>query len=1251
MSNNINSMRSLDELSNLVKSDAQDMSQMNSHVAITKHLKKTPGKLSGMETLTEALEYFKTVSDGCRCVRDGLQHIRVSSGPADYRVADEADRRELEGRLHHVECMVADSIYTQTGIIYNWNEIFRLLHDPIYKGTEKGKRKVVYSTAVPARPVGDAGYNMWNGLQIIDLDIKDAGIAEQLKEALFNILSQKHWFIGICKSASGKGLHVWTKITPVSATTEERRVEYLCNYRMKYSYVYLAMLAHATEIGYTKDDVIKYLDMAMAKPQQGIFISSDDTAKLSVNFYDARLDINFEAAYGEGAESIDWISHKDLKHIFTKLEWFNKDNFDKSRNIKPSNITNTDSRDASKSVRRHYKHAQRWQLANTLTSLYGYDKALQLMTEICSDTDLKELRADVKTASIHNKPVSLWAIKTLNKVHGFNIKMTGDNGSIIPGDTATEEPVSPTGILGSTGDTLMMHLKKNQYLSDIKDDIISNLSTITLLEAGAGYGKTEMIKALGARVLLVLPFTSTIKAKIEKSAVTEDWLYFYGDKQPQLTDILSKKSMSMTVDKFSKLNIHEINAGEFDYIVFDESHLIFTSSYRNVMSPAVQRLANTSTKVILMTGTPTGELLFFPNIRHIRVEKDDTRIKRFTAHMCPTETEQRIEMCRAMAADVMSGKKVLFPTNKGSMYFDQITGLVQQELNAAGFGRRLKAFYYKKSNFGTKDMDDINFNKTVGDNDIITCTSYLSVGVDICDRSVFSVYFDQIWISQDMEQFANRIRNNDLYINLFLKKRDKDGIPVNYEVVHPFDLSINEDDLAMAHDIVKMCNDAVERNLEEYTYNTFIEQMLAANKHIKYDESTGKHYVDETAYKLSLFEDRYSDYATQFRVMAAGMKYYGYEFVIKDYTAEVAPDRRAAAEEYIKNIRNIRFNAVTAATYDLINHITDTNIDLYREVMRGNYDILRAPEYASVRERNNLYTCDLEVIEKNIPIILSLYKFYDIGTIRSIYEYCTNSKMNKINFAALGRVRKFVSIEHARQKKRLDFPVMKFVRDARKVVEASPKMTKTEIAKFLAGWTVKYANSIPHVIVQDTKFLQKLYDYAAELWRVVIVQENTRTGTVIVKPFKLLWEKKTSLKDIYDIPATQEFFMQELIDKVKEEEGNAVGNAVSAGNIEDEENEYIDSKEFEHTVKYNIIDVREELTSLVSKSFDYSDYSSRRDSETVTANARFLENQYKHNRLAGTVFAQVAPMKASQSYIGTKEADLFKKETQDVLNY
>jgi hypothetical protein len=300
----------------------------------------------------------------------------------------------------------------------------------------------------------------------------------------------------------------------------------------------------------------------------------------------------------------------------------------------------------------------------------------------------------------------------------------------------------------------------------IKDDILNNLSHITLLEAGAGYGKTEMIKAFSAKTLLVLPFTSTIKAKVESSDTTKDWLYFYGNKRPTIDDLFSGKSMSMTIDKFSRLNLYELDQAGFEYIVIDESHLLFTSSYRDVMSPAIQRIANCKAKVVMMSGTPTGELLFFPGIKHIKVIKEDLRKKEFELNMVPTQLEMLIEMCKSMAHDIIDGKKILYPTNNGTLYYEQIIGLVKKYLLELGYCEELKSFYYKKSNYGEKTMDLINVDKTIGENHIVFCTTYLSVGVDIADKYRFSVYFNETWMPQDIEQFANRLRNNDLYIRM-----------------------------------------------------------------------------------------------------------------------------------------------------------------------------------------------------------------------------------------------------------------------------------------------------------------------------------------------------------------------------------------------------------------------------------------------------------------------------------------------------
>ena len=426
------------------------------------------------KTLTETLNEFKQMT---KSYNDFVQNNDNELTYSEYnfiKCTREEQEQFFNDQLQLLECLVTNSIYDKQGLIWNWYDIFKLLYDASYKNTEKIQRKVVYSTSTNTRPIGDSSYLIWNGMQIIDLDIKDEIIASNLKQNIFDELKKYHWFLGVCKSASGKGLHVWTKITPLSIESSNRKVEYLCNFRHKYSYVYIVLTKFANQYGYTKDKIFEYMDMAMAKPQQGIFISSDNTALLNTNFKDLRLDVNFETAFVSGVESINWISHPDLKEIFHKLEWFNTDR--ETDDVDVSNISGINDRDVKNSKGKvHYKHAQRWQLANTLTSIYGHDKALTLMVEICKGTSRKELAGDVKTASIHNKPISTWAIKELNKQHGFNLKIKAEDLykkeiEKIEEDIKTSPDTDPIKVLNSNTEHIELHIKHNQYLSDIKDE-------------------------------------------------------------------------------------------------------------------------------------------------------------------------------------------------------------------------------------------------------------------------------------------------------------------------------------------------------------------------------------------------------------------------------------------------------------------------------------------------------------------------------------------------------------------------------------------------------------------------------------------------------------------------------------------------------------------------------------------------------------------------------------------------------------
>jgi len=1162
------------------------------------------------KSLTEILTDFQYMSDDFAKLNEDIEKNKITySNPRFDLCTLEEQKKFIDNQLQLIETLVTDKIWFNSGVVWNWYDIFALMHNKDYANVPKAERKVIFSTSEPSRPIGDQAYIMWNGIQIIDIDIKNQEIANGLKKILFDELNQYQWFLGVSLSSSKKSLHVWTKIIPISRDLNSRKVEFRCNFRHKYSYIYITLLKYCSKFGYTKEDILSYLDNAMAKPQQGIYIASDDPY-MNTNFMDLRLNATFEAAIETGIESINWITHPDLREIFAKLEWFNNESFSKEANTNLDDIENKDYRSDKHSGPIHYKHNQRWQLANTLVAIYkdlpnGEEKAYQVMCEICAETSKKELKGDIRTAALHNKPISKWAVRELNEHHGFKLKLKQNVSEFSEAIEKTNEELKnssvskdPIRVFNNNVNRIDFFISKDQYLSDIKDDILKNLSKITLLEAGAGYGKTEMIKAFKAKTLLILPFTSIIKSKIELDQVTSDWLYYYGSKKPTLDELVRPgQSMSMTIDKFSHLNLMELDMADFEYIVIDESHLLFTSSYRDVMSPTIQRLANCKAKVIMMTGTPTAEVLFFPKVNHIVVTKEESRIKEFTTYFCKSKYEQIECMVNSMVEDIKNGVKILWPTNKGNTYFEQITSLVHDKVcRLVPDHGPLKTFYYKKSNYGDDSMDNINKNKSIGDNDIIGCTTYLSVGIDICDTKRFHIYFNEPMICQYIEQYANRIRRNDLYIKLFLPL-ENDGNAIDWNYVKPIDLKIQENEIIYARDLVKTANDMLERNLDESKYNPLILSMLTANKFLKYDEIDCKYYIDETSYKLHFFEDRYIDYGEQWKVIKEGMEYYGYntkEIISEDAISE---ERKIEIDEDLKKIRHKRWDEYTQNVRIFLSHITDENIDIYKEVLKGNYTIFKDDEYKEERGENNLYVNSIEVIEKNIQIVCSLYRFYTIDTIKEIYEFCIDKKSNRLNHTKLERIRKFVNIEYNRKKKKLDFPILKYVKEAQDFANKHPQTTKEDINKFNANYAAKYANSIEGLVVQDINYFEEVYKLVNELWPVIIIESRqNRKGTISISPFVLKWERKDIVKDIYGDSNTHEFLIQTLEDEMDKKIN--------------EDKEIEDLPEFEKKGKLTLDDIKKEIPNIIHSQFEYDVYSELDDS-----NNRFMRRQKNMNNV------------------------------------
>lgn len=1044
---------------------------------------------------------------------------------------------------------VGDNVRSHTGDLYMFRDIWTMILDDQNKNIAKKNRKVLFPTGEQHRVTGDSAFACWTGLQVIDLDIKDENIACIVKNMLFDILSMYHWFLGIALSSSHNGIHIYTKIKSISFNMTARKTEYYYNFIQKYSAVFSALECISTRLTYEQaysaynisptaiqfTEMIHWIDTAMCRPQQGAFIPFDPAAELNTNFIDESIGYNFNS---EENIKLNAMSTTDprLKEVFSRIKYFSDGEPDE-KTVSIEDIDADTDVDVSVLKKKHYKYADRWKLANTLVHIFGPSNALIYLKTMCAGTPMDELRGYVNTAKSHNKEISEWAINELRTVHGFNITVKGQIEDVEEIVNKTQNDLkSPVEQLSEITNKTELFLKEGQFLSDIQDSIMEQMEDITILDAGAGFGKTEMVKRMGGRKILVVPYTSIIESKIEPDPeIAKNWICFYGKTRPTSADLFcSKKSFVMTVDKFSRLNIDDIKTAGFDTLWVDESHLLFTSEFRNVMAPAIDRIAHMpakGTKVVLMSGTPTAENLFFPGKKYIKVTREvDTRIKNININFSYKKTESDWHMCEAMADMIQAGRRILYPTNDGKRRFKQITSCVQEILNERHYGRKINTFYYKKSNSGTKEMKDVNEDKTVGENDILGCTSFLSVGVDICDKFEFTVFFDCLMMPQEVEQFANRIRNNNLYINIFLKQYNNEGDRIDYTSHKPVEFDVTHEDMVEAYNLIQLCNDQIKRCGDEIKYNSIISSMVAASKYIVYDEEVPEYRIDWTQYLLHLFEDNYREYSVQMPCFVSAMKYYGYTVSTSTNDEQFTEAKRERINIMLKEVKDVCVSEFTTATFDLLDSLDANNFEIYSTSIKdANYDIFRSANYENDRINNNIKCTNVEAIIKNMPIISRMYKWYDFDVIKTIYSDNTSKTSNKINISKLDKICDFIYIETKRMQKRLDVADYSFILAARDFAKANPTVKKESIDKFISERTCAALNRIDKIVtfnpyepeniiykgaVDFVKAVKKQYEKLFNIY-IETTKTSRKNGTADIRPFQLDYDLKESFADKY----------------------------------------------------------------------------------------------------------------------------------------
>jgi hypothetical protein len=443
-----------------------------------------------------------------------------------------------------------------------------------------------------------------------------------------------------------------------------------------------------------------------------------------------------------------------------------------------------------------------------------------------------------------------------------------------------------------------------------------------------------------------------------------------------------------------------------------------------------------------------------------------------------------------MANDIANGRRILFPCNRGTLYSKQVKAAVEYFLQYEhAIYDEVNLQYYKKSNVGDEFMDDINIEKTIKDVQILMCTTYLSVGVDILDKYNFSIYFEDLMMPQEVEQFANRLRANDLFINMYVAKNDSEGNTRSLHKYKAVNFEIDEEEKKFVISIIQLCNSMIERNNKEYKSNAIVYAMLKDSTFIEHNPIDDKYYLNLTAYKTVCFERKYREYVQQLPVLMKGMQAYGYEINSIDrrsFECEGMEDF-SNLDDFVKLAYNEQLQLNTTHIEELMKKINEQSLGIYKDVLRGYYEIRKGNDWKEDLTSNKMIVKNVEVFEKVVPLFVSFSKRYDCDQIRAIFESCKN-KNGTFNFAAIGRIRTLVNLIYNDKNDRLDLPIKEFMKAAYDFAELG-SAKKSEIIDFCNEAAEAYARKESKgdlVINYSLVMMEKLKDKFYKLFRCLI---------------------------------------------------------------------------------------------------------------------------------------------------------------------
>lgn len=840
--------------------------------------------------------------------------------------------------------------------------LFEIINDD-NKYIDKTQRKQIYMTYDGTRPFANEYYK-WNGLQVFDIDLKEwiarGNNINKLRNKLYESLQDFHWFLWICLSSSGKGIHIYTKVAPphhiyLKDQDENNEIStfyYVVNYHSKSSVIYDIIYDIRKEFGFIDSDFIesteqskyetgfelKYLDNSVGRITSGIRLTYDPNVMVNPNFLDLPIGLNLcQTAKGfDYKKDIDnillrksTVADKFYERMQEMLEAHNsveKAPHKSSINISEYVLQGYDISKYKEMPLSMIKYRVRYEVCNTLADMFGKD-GLQLAHMVLRSEECKnvnEINAFYSSAIRNHKKASKFGLDILQQCGVVKSVDKEFNEELVDKYKLFLKKQIEKSIKLDDVD-YDIRLKDDEYIGHREKEVLSKLRSdkINLIYAAPALGKTQFIKDLARkkRVMLVLPFISVIKNKIETDETIMELFDCYYDNK-DISKIEHGINAVTTFDKFSRASYEKISR-MFDYIVIDEEHLLFNSQYRiNTTSNAVKKLRQLlyissndpfAAKIILMTGTPTGSEFFFKNNGNfIRIYKKLMK-KTMEFHICDDILDTTTRLAYKVYQLIEQDHKIIIPTNKGDIYTEKMIGMVRHLLQ-----REVKYGYYKRSNNEQEIVSKINNENTVGDYEIVFCSNYLSVGIDINDTAKpFAVLYCGNWSGFEIEQFNSRIRRQDIKSYYFVKTIDNAGHFDELLYEEPkFQLRLTKEDIANFKD-----DKAVAEKKQEFIaqYDPVLHTITTPG----FSTISGQIRFNQEEYELTNFENKYSEcYQHPLRV-ASTLAKYGYEIVVSTQfdglDADLQHELKQVGIDSAKEEKMLKNDLLIGTFKDLIN--------------------------------------------------------------------------------------------------------------------------------------------------------------------------------------------------------------------------------------------------------------------------------------------------------------------------------------------